>query len=229
MTGYSSKSVRAARPESGSAFHLSWVFALSNLFLWMVFPCTVSFMNFLDQLTKDQRDLLVALPYRIGLYVSQSDDTGGDESDEAERQSLDAIITGYSQEVFGAETAQYVIGETVLRKSEWPAWEQDLDAIEHDCFKAVDILAGAVDEKEVSAFKKSLIEIAENVALAFREYGASTSFFDKIRMRSDFGKSKKDAAKAGVAAKDWDQFINISVAERKALRHVAQALGLTYV
>jgi len=57
-------------------------------------------MNFLDQLTEDQRTLLVSLPYRAGLFVSQSDNAGGDDSDDAEMQALDNIITGYSQEIF---------------------------------------------------------------------------------------------------------------------------------
>lgn len=186
-------------------------------------------MNFLDQLNKDHRDLLVSLPYRIGLFISQSDESGGDESDEAEMLALDAIITGYSQEVFGAETVQYVVGETVQRKSEWDVWGKDVSGIEHDCYKAIDILSSVVDQKEVSAFKSSLIEIGENVALAFREYGSSTSLVEKIRMRLDFGKSRKAAFKAGVAPKEWNQFINISFDERQALRHVAQSLGLTYV
>ncbi len=186
-------------------------------------------MNFLDQLSKDHRDIIVSLPYRVGLYVSQSDASGGDSSDEAEKQALEAIITGYSQEVFGAETVQYVVGETVQRKSEWSSWSQGIEGIEHDCYKAVDILANIVEDKELSAFKSFLLEIGENVALAFREYGSSTSLLEKIRMRLDFVKSRKAALRAGVSPKDWEQFINISLDERKALRHVAKSLGTTYV
>lgn len=186
-------------------------------------------MNFLDQLNTDHRELLVSLPYRVGLYISQSDETGGDDSDEAEMLALESIITGYSQEVFGAETVQYVVGETVQRKAEWVKWGKDVSGIEHDCYKAVDILSGVVEDKEISAFKSSLIEIGENVALAFREYGASTSLMEKIRMRLDYGKSRKAALRAGKAPKEWSQFINISLDERKALRQVAESLGLTYV
>lgn len=186
-------------------------------------------MNFLDQLVPEQRTLLVSLPYRVGLYISQSDTSGGDESDDAEMQALDAIITGYSQEVFGAETVQYIIGETVQRKNEWDSWSANLDGIEHDCYKAIDILSMAVDEKEVSAFKNHLIEIGESVALAFREYGASTPMLDKLRMYLDFKKSRKYTLKMGGTPMVWEQFINISLDERKALRFIAQALNVTYV
>ncbi len=186
-------------------------------------------MNFLDQLMPDQRNLLVSLPYRVGLYVSQSDTSGGDESDEAELQALSSIITAYSQEVFGAETVQYVVGETVLRKGEWEEWSKDLETLEGECHRAIDILSEAVDEKEVSAFKRSLLEIGESVALAFREYGQSTPILDKIKIYLYYTKSRKEAAQKGIIAMEWDQFINISLDERKALQHIANALNTTYI
>ncbi len=186
-------------------------------------------MNFLDQLSKDQRDLLVSLPYRVGLFVSQSDDTGGDDSDEAEMQALDNIITGYAQEIFCAETVQYIISETVRRKSEWAGWSNNLDAIGGECHKALDILYDNVDEKEVNAFKNHLIEIGESVALAFREYGKGTPLIDKIKLRLIFLKEKKQAQKLGFIYKEWGQFINISLDERKALRSVATALDTIYI
>ncbi len=186
-------------------------------------------MSFLDQLPEDQRTLLVSLPYRVGLFVSRSDTSGGQDSDEAEMQALDDLITGYSQEVFGAETVQYIVGETVNRKSEWGKWSQNLDNIEAECHKAIDILSKNVDEKEVNAFKSHLIEIGESVALAFREYGKETPFLDKIKIYLFYMKGKKYAAKHGAPYKDWEQFINISLDERKALRSVANALSTVYI
>ena len=186
-------------------------------------------MSFLDQLSVDQRTLLVSLPYRVGLFISQSDETGGDDSDEAEMAALSSIITAYSQEVFGAETVQYVISETVSRKSEWEEWSKNLDIIESQCHQAIDILSEQVDVKEVSAFKNHLIEIGESVALAFREYGESTPLMDKIRVYLFYRKGKKHAAKIGMPYKDWEQFINISLDERKALRVIATALDTIYI
>ncbi len=186
-------------------------------------------MSFLDRLPAEHRTLLVSLPYRVGLFISQSDETGGDESDEAEMQALDNIVTAYSQEVFGAETVQYVISETVARKSEWEKWAKDLEGIDTDCHRAIDILSDVVDEKEVNAFKNHLIEIGESVALAFREYGAHTSFIDKIKVYIYYMRGKMDASKKGELYKDWDVFINISLDERKALRFLAEALNTKYI
>lgn len=185
-------------------------------------------MNFLDKLPQDHRDLLVSLPYRVGLYISQSDDSGGNESDEAEMVALDSIVTAYSQEIFGAETVQYVIGETVQRKAEWPKWSKNLDQVETECHKAVDIISNIVEDKEVRAFKRHLIEIGESVALAFREYGVSTPIMDKIKIYMHYMKSRKEAVKHGIVPKEWDQFINISLDERAALERIAEALDTTY-
>lgn len=186
-------------------------------------------MNFLERLTPEQRTLLVSLPFRVGLRISQSDDSGGGSSDEAERAALSSLITAYSQEVFGAETVQYVIGETVLRKAEWGGWSDNLGAVEDECYQAVDILSGCVDEKEVSAFKNHLVEIGESVALAFREYGETTPILDKIKMYLVYFNGKMKASKQGKPYKDWEQFLNISLQERKALCRIAQALGIEYV
>ncbi len=186
-------------------------------------------MNFLDELTTDQRTLVVSLPYRVGLYISQSDETGGDESDDLEMEALDSIVTGYAQEVFGAETVQYVISETVSRKNEWEEWGRDLSDIHSDLYKSIDILSDSVHEKEVNAFKRHLIEIGESVALAFREYGDHTSLIDKFKMYKYYLRGKKHAKKYEYNYKNWEQFINISLDERKALDGVASALGMTYV
>lgn len=186
-------------------------------------------MSFLDELPEHDRNLLVSLPYRVGLYVSQSDTSGGDDSDEAEMQALSNIITAYSQEVFGAETVQYIISETVKRRGDWSKWSANLDGLESECHQAIDVLSGAVDVKEVSAFKNHLIEIGESVALAFREYGESTPFLDKLRVYLLYISGKYKAAKKGDGYKDWEQFINISLDERKALRKIAGALDIQYI
>ncbi len=185
-------------------------------------------MSFLDNLVPEDRELLVSLPYRVGYKVSQSDETGGDESDELEMQALANILSGYAQEVFGSETVQYIISETITKKDKWDNWSAQIDSVETDCHKAIDILSDSVDEKEVSAFKLHLIEIGESVAMAFREYD-KLSLFMKWRLYRDWLKDKKLAEEQNKAVKNWDQFLNISLDERNALRAIASALNTTYI
>jgi len=185
-------------------------------------------MNFLDQLMPEERRLLVSLPYRVGLYIGKSDSSGGEGAEQAEMQALSNMITAYSQEIFGAETAQYIISETVSRKREWSEWSDELDTIEDECIRAVDLLSRVVDVKEVNAFKRCLMEVAESVALAFREYDETIPMMNKIKIYFLYAKSRAKAAKLGVVAKEWDQFINISLEEREALLGLSKALNVAY-
>ncbi|MCB1591511.1 MAG: hypothetical protein KDI90_03565 [Alphaproteobacteria bacterium] len=185
-------------------------------------------MSFLDQLVPEDRDIVVSLPYRVGMRVSHSDVTGGDHSDEQEMRALSSILTGYAEEVFGSETVQYIISETVAKQDKWPVWARQLENLEQDCHKAIDLLSDVVDYKEVNAFKQHLMEIGEAVAMAFREV-EKLSVFQRMSLYMDYKKDKKLAAQKQLAVKSWDQFLNISMDERRALRSIAGALNMTYI
>lgn len=186
-------------------------------------------VNFLDALSPQDREMIVSLPYRVGLSISQSDDTGGDESDAIEAQTLNNLLTGFAHDVFGAETVQYVIGETVQRKADWPKWATKLENVEQDCERTIEILLDRVDPKEVSAFRKYMVEIAESVAMAFREYSDDMPVFKKFQFFMAYQKLKTLAEKHKMPLKDYEDFLNISLKERKALTSIAKSLGIVYV
>ena len=184
-------------------------------------------MDVLEHLSTDQRTLIVSLPYRAGLWVSHSDDAGGDEADQKELVALSNIIHGFSEQVFGSELLQYVMNETVNRKDEWPQWAATLENVPEDCRRALDILRDHVDEKEVGAYAMRLMEIGEAVALAFREY-EQKSVFDQVQVYVSYILAKLRARKQAKPAKTFDQFLNISTHERKALGALAEALDTSY-
>lgn len=185
-------------------------------------------MSFLDELPQNDRENIVSLPYRVGLWLSHSDQSGGDESDEEEARALDSILQGYAQEVFGSETVQHIISETIKKKESWPEWAKSISNIPGDCKAAINALSAVVEEKEVNAYRQHLLEIGEAVALAFREYEEEGSFFQKATVYLSYMKAKRQAAKDKVAYKSFDQYLNVSMDERKALTALAHALGLTY-
>lgn len=184
-------------------------------------------MTFLQQLPNDDRELLISLPYRVGVWLSHIDDHGGEEADDEEKRALAGIIDGFTRDVFGSEVVQYIMMETLEKKDHWDAWANNTDDIHKDCQRAIDILNEAVEEKEVSAFKRRLIEIAEAVALAFREYD-SLDFMTKMKVYLLYYKEKYKANKRKQSFKSIDQFLNISLKERQALYHLADTLGVQY-
>lgn len=167
---------------------------------------------------------MIKLPYRIGYWISQADDTGGDEADEAEQYALNNMITASAQELFTCETVQYIMRETVAYKEQWPQWQGDLDRVLKETDYAIKILNKYVDPKEVSGFKRHMITVAEAVALAFCEAEAAPAAVNESkfeRMLSDFlhklfGKKRDQYSIMG----------NISAKERDALLELRKALDL---
>ena len=186
-------------------------------------------MNFLDHVTTQQRLQIVSLPYRVGLWISESDTSGGEESGEKERKALAAILNGFTEDVFGSEVVQCVMSETVARKAEWAGWGKKLENVPEQCSHVVDMLSERVDPKELSAFKQHMMEIGEAVALAFREYGGEMSLKDKISTYVTYYTGKINAMIQKRPYKSLQEFLNISAAERSALSTLAQSLGTHYL
>jgi hypothetical protein len=182
-------------------------------------------MSFLDTLPQNEKELIISLPYRVGIWISHSDDTGGEVASVEEIAALNAIIEGFTRDVFGSEVVQYIMMETMASKDKWDGWAQNYKNIAADCQRAIDILNAAVDEKEVNAFRQRLYEIAEAVALAFREYD-QLDFLTKMRVYLNYYREKMAAAKRKHIFKTMDQYLNISLKERKALKNLAHTLAL---
>ncbi len=185
-------------------------------------------MSFLEDLTLDQREMIVSLPYRAGLWVSYSDETGGGEADEREAQVLSNIIHAYAEDVFGAEVLQYIISETLLRKEEWKKWSQNISSVPKECAQALHILHEHLDEKDISAFKIQILEIGEAVALAFREEVPLESFADKFKLYKSYAAFSLKNMRDKRRRKSFDEFLRISPSEREALSVLARALETIY-
>ena len=162
-------------------------------------------MSFLNDLPEQDKELIISLPYRVGVWISHSDDVGGEEADENEKTALNNILAGFTQDVFGSEVVQFVMAETVSHKESWESWSKrtNKDEISKDCSHAIEILKRYVDEKEVSAFKQRLYEIAEAVALAFREY-EELDFSSRMRIYIIYLKEKWKAMQKRQSFKSFD-------------------------
>ncbi len=180
-------------------------------------------MTFLDKLTEDQRETIISLPYRAGLWVSRSDAEGGAEAEAKELQALSGIVHAFAEEMFGSEVMQHIMSATLKKKDQWPRWAEKIAAVPEDCRIAVDVIAEYGDLKDVNVFRNHLMEIGEAVALAFREGPPRRSFLATLRARIAYSASRKAGKK-----KSFEQFMRISPGERKALAALAESLGASY-
>lgn len=180
----------------------------------------------LEHYTKEQRDLLIALPYRIGLFVSSSDDTGGDESEEAEMLALSLIVTGFAEDYLKSQFVQTMMEETVRRKEEWESWSNRMEEVPGECVKAIDLLCDHLDRKQVASFKLTMMEIATSVAMAYREFDDSADISTRIKMYGRIIFDRLHALISGSRAKNVDEILNVSDAERQALDALVEALDM---
>lgn len=161
-------------------------------------------------------DTLIRLPFRVGVWISSSDSTGGEESEARELQALETVISSYAEEYLKSEFVQKLMEKTFSGKKSWPLWAEEIDSVPAECARLMEILEAHLPIREVSAFRDNLIDIAVAVAMVFRE--------EETEEGSDsVGIFQKALRFLGIST-GRSVHVNISRAERKALRKLAAAL-----
>lgn len=181
-------------------------------------------MAYLQNFTTEQRELLVSLPYRTGLWVSESDEGGGEDSSTSEMQVLEGLITGYAEDFLKSEFVEELLRETLAQKSRWPAWSSDLAQVPGQCREAVKIVSERLEARDVLSFRQNLMEIAVTVAMAYREEGEGP---DKISVFSGQYWNRLFSRLKGESAPS-DGSENISRAERRVLMELSNALQVDF-
>ncbi len=177
------------------------------------------------------RQVLIRLPYRVGYYISISDQTGGKESEETEIKALENLLSYYHEDTLKSEFSQEILSRTLEEKPNWPAWNKDVKKIHNECRNLFKYLDTIVEEKDILAFKRNLLEIGVTVAMAHAESGGepeNITTLDKIQaginraikeFKTLFRQEKNHLVKTHA---------NISQAERAALLRLANTLGVSY-
>ena len=179
-----------------------------------------------SQLSPEDEKILVSLPYRVGLYVSYADITGGWEAQEKEQQALIAILRQFSEDFYKTEFVQKVLMEALQRRSEWPSWAQDMIAVPQQAEHIGGVLSSMIFEQELESFREVLVDIAMSVAMAFRENGASKP---GEGLESRPGGLREFIVRIIGASSRPDplEHINISDKEKEALLRLADSLHYT--
>ncbi len=184
----------------------------------MVNPDMHSLNEIFSQLSPEDEEALIALPYRAGLFVSFSDVTGGWEAQEREIQSLTAILREFSEDFCKTEFSQKVLMDCLRARAQWPGWSHNIDTVPAQADRLMILLTPMFSEKELNAFREVIIDIALAVAMAFREEREARDNADNPSMfknlLSFFSGAKQDAL----------SHINVSKAEKKALASLCTAL-----
>jgi hypothetical protein len=183
-------------------------------------------MTYLSLLPADIQDLLVRLPFRVGLYISESDQTGGDESAEAERKALENIVTFYVEDTVKSEFAHEVMLVTLNNKEKWCDWATNIDQVPDECLQITYLLKDLIEPKEILAYKQNLIEVAIAIAQAYCELDKNTPAFTKIGAYFTVFLRKIQAILGSEEDQLNDYLLNISPLERAAIKRLSNNLDV---
>lgn len=178
----------------------------------------------LSDLSVAEQDMLIRLPYRVGVWVSESDEGGGDDADALEKQALNVLITAYVEDFCKSEFVQRVMEQTVAQKDRWSQWEDDISSVPEECKHVMGVLSDRLPYKELNAFKDNLYEIGYSVAMAYREFDDEASGVVKLTTYVKLWIERVLASLKGDVAQSEDEALNISNSERIALNTLYDAL-----
>lgn len=183
-------------------------------------------MNYLSKLPQDIQDLVISLPFRVGLFISESDQTGGDESAEAERKALENIVTFYVEDTVKGEFAHEVMLNTLNNKDKWMSWAENIEKVPEECLHLTYMLKDHIDGKEIIAYKQNLVEVAIVIAQAYCEFDENSSALTKLEVYFNLFLKRIEAMFSGEQAQSNDYVLNISPDERAAIKLLSNNLDI---
>lgn len=178
-------------------------------------------MAYLEHFSAEERLLIVSIPYRAGLWISQSDTTGNPGAAFNERKALENAIAKVASGMFRSAFTHEVMSELWAQKADWQSWETKQDKVLEDAAAASRTVDSRLNRRDLDAYRATIMHIAVEVAKAFREAPGKPSFImDRLILAKRWLGSALKGDKYDPVA-----IMNISKMEDKALEKLAQALS----
>lgn len=166
----------------------------------------------------EEIDKIIALPLKIGLWISHMDDEEGDLDDARERKALLSVLKSFSSDENRSQLVHEIASEALKRQAKWKGWLSDPGYAMPDLTKTLMVIDSQAAPDDKRAFRSMLYDLGEAVALAYGEFGmidgdgkALDGFFDTLIHRI---RSKADEGMPG----------NVSASELEALEKLRAAL-----
>lgn len=174
-------------------------------------------MTRLSDFSDGEIDLVVSLPYRVGMHVSYADDEDGEQDDEREMAALESCLAAVVQHSEGLN--KEVAAQALSQKDKWEEWGQGVFNIEPICKQAAEVVSRVASKDEARHYAKMVLEVASAVAQAYGEFGE-----EQEEPKGFFGKAMSRIVGGFGSADDAAHPMNISAAEDSAISRVSQAL-----
>jgi hypothetical protein len=182
-------------------------------------------MAFLEKFSAAERDLLVSLPYRAGVWISRIDRSGGDDASNTEMRALERIIDMKAASMFESAFVHEVMEELCAHKSDWPEWSASSADVAADCQAAVRLIREKLTPHDVEGYCRNILFIGVEVAKAFREFDLNAPLTARLGAMMN-GLMDRLSGLAHGPEHDSGSLLNISYEEDVALSGLSRALGI---
>lgn len=161
------------------------------------------------------KQLIAKLIFRAAMWVSLSDDKGGNTAQSIETRVIKARLQSLYRQFPNGSDEREIVGIALSNTQHWKAWSNDLIELLHEIQAAKPILTPSL--------RQIMLGVARDVATAFQERSGLSSAVVKasVVIRGLFSKKISRLSPQEVA--------NISSSERAALRELAEVLEIEHV
>lgn len=180
-------------------------------------------MTKLSDFTSEQQDLIIRLPYCVGMYVSQADNAQSEEETQQEMNALIRILEVLPNLYERTPLVQEVLNETHRRHEQWEEWSKLPFNIHEDCPRVVAYMKQKATLDELSAYSNAVHEIADTVARAVAEAG---SFEIQQVPREGMLKILYEAMKA-IGLASAQNSASVTAKERAAISEIDAAMKIS--
>ncbi len=158
------------------------------------------------------KQFIAKLIYRCAMWVSLSDEDGGNTAQGIESRVVKARLQSLYRQFPNGSDEREIIGITLSNTQHWKAWSNDLIELLQEIQVAKPILTPSL--------RQIMFSVARDVATAFQERSGVSALAVKasVVIRGMFSKRSSRLSPQEVA--------NISASERAALRELAEALEI---
>lgn len=130
-------------------------------------------MTDFSKLSPEEQNLIISLPYRVGIWISNADDnTKSRMDDKREHQALELVISRMVASHRKMPFAATAMKEVQKNKSLWPDWSQKADeqAVLQDTQKAIEVCRQKLPSAALKQYKQAVWHIGLAVAQAYGEH-----------------------------------------------------------
>lgn len=117
----------------------------------------------------EDKEFLIGVFYKVGVWISNIDDDGEEHADEKEEKVLMTALEHISKKYKKNPLISQLSGEAARQTGNHQRWSDASDNAVEDATKGAKLIKQQMSPEDLKAYREALREVARAVATAFRE------------------------------------------------------------